>query len=270
LPPPVPSAEQVAKAARIRSILSQLYPPEKLVPPLTWKNHFELLCCVVLSAQTTDKKVNEVTPALFAAAAGPGGAATPSGMAALPVDVITSHIKQLGLAPSKAVYLSTLSKQLLERHAGEVPRTFAELEALSGVGHKTAGVVLSHAFGMPAFPVDTHIHRLAVRWGLCMEPKATVVHVERDLKSVFPEDSWNAVHLQLIFFGREHCPAQRHDASKCPICSWGAVPVVEDVSPASPGPASPDGGGGEAKKPAKKKATGKRARPQDSEREIEL
>ena len=231
-PPPVPTAEQVAKAARIRGILAALYPPP-LTPPLAWKNHFELLCSVVLSAQTTDKKVNECTPALFAAAP------TPQVMAALPVPVIEGHIKQLGLAPSKAVYLSQLSAQLVERHGGVVPGTFEALEALSGVGHKTASVVLSHAFGLPTFPVDTHIHRLAVRWGLCVQPKATVVHVERDLKALFPESCWGDVHLQLIFFGREHCPATKsHDTAKCPICSWAAVPPPEEAAPAAASPAA--------------------------------
>ena len=123
----------------------------------------------------------------------------------------------------------------------QVPGTFEALEALSGVGHKTASVVLSHAFGLPTFPVDTHIHRLAVRWGLCLQPKASVVHVERDLKALFPEECWGDVHLQLIFFGREHCPAAKsHDAAKCPICSWAAVPapVEEAASPVAASPAA--------------------------------
>ena len=204
------------KAARIAAQLRSLYPPP-LAPPLNHRNTFELLCAVVLSAQSTDKKVNEITPALFAAAP------TPQAMAALPVEDIQALIKQIGLAPSKSKYLQGLSAALVERHGGEVPATFAELEALPGVGHKTASVVLAQAFGVPAFPVDTHIHRLAVRWGLSPEG-CNVVRVERDLKALFPEtSSWADLHLQIIFFGREHCAAVRHDAGTCPICSWAGV-----------------------------------------------
>jgi endonuclease-3 len=160
--------------------------------------------------------VNEITPALFAAAS------TPEAMASLPLHVLQGHIRQIGLAPSKAKYLSGLSAQLVARHGGRVPSTFAELEALPGVGHKTASVVMAQAFGASAFPVDTHIWRLSMRWGLSAQG-ASVVHVERDLKALFAEHTWATLHLQMIFFGRQHCTAQRHDAAACPICSWAAA-----------------------------------------------
>lgn len=213
---PAASPELLEKAARIQAQLSLLYPPP-LAPPLHYRNVFEFLVAVLLSAQTTDRKVNEVTPALFAAAP------TPQAMAALPVETIQGHIKQLGLSQAKAGYLSRLSQQLVERHGSEVPSSFQELEALAGVGHKTASVLMAQAFGVPAFPVDTHILRLALRWGLCTVPKASVAHVERDLKQLFPEDCWKELHLQLIFFGREHCAARGHAPGACPICSWAAV-----------------------------------------------
>ncbi len=199
-----------AKAERIAAQLAELYPS----PPIPLHHHdpFSLLCAVALSAQTTDKKVNEVTPALFAAAP------TPAAMAALGADRILPYIRQLGLAPTKARHLAALSALLVERHHGEVPANFDALEALPGVGHKTASVVMSQAFGIPAFAVDTHIHRLAARWGL--SDGHSVERSEADLKSLFPEASWNALHLQIIYFGREHCPARRHDPSLCPICSW--------------------------------------------------
>jgi endonuclease-3 len=200
------------KAARIRAILEELYPTVDV--PLAHADPFTLLVAVVLSAQTTDKKVNEVTPALFARAA------TPERMAALPVAEIHALIRQIGLAGQKAKSLQGLSRLLVERHGGQVPRTLEELEELPGVGHKTASVVLTQAFGLPAFPVDTHIHRLAARWGL--SNGKNVEQTERDLKKVFPEESWGKVHLQIIYFGREHCPALWHDLDACPICSWAA------------------------------------------------
>ncbi|MEC7273487.1 MAG: endonuclease III, partial [Candidatus Thermoplasmatota archaeon] len=175
----------------------------------------ELLIAVLMSAQTTDLKVNEVTPALFEA--GP----TPAAMAALDVEVIQSLIRYVGLAPTKAKNIKRLSEMLLEHHDGQVPATFEALEALPGVGHKTAGVVMAQAFGVPAFPIDTHIHRLAARWGL--SNGTNVERTERDLKAVFPKENWNDLHLQIIFFGREHCPARWHDLSTCPICSWAAT-----------------------------------------------
>ena len=201
------------KAERIGEILDRLYPETPI--PLDHRDPFTLLVAVVLSAQTTDKKVNEVTPALFAAAA------TPEAMAALGADRILPLIRQLGLAPSKAKALAGLSALLDERHGGEVPRSFEALEALPGVGHKTASVVMSQAFGVPAFPVDTHIHRCAARWGL--SDGSNVKRTEADLKKVFARDRWNDRHLQIIFFGREHCPALYHDLAACPICAWAAT-----------------------------------------------
>lgn len=207
------------KARRIQAILDGLYP--EIHFPLPYPDPFKLLVAVVLSAQSTDKKVNEVTPALFARAS------TPARMAALEVDEIRSLIRQIGLSPQKAKSLQGLSRLLVEKHGGRVPRTFAELEELPGVGHKTASVVLSQAFGLPAFPVDTHIFRLAARWGLA--DGTTVEKTERDLKRVFPEEAWGTVHLQIIFFGREYCPALWHDLDACPICSWAATKERKEI-----------------------------------------
>ncbi len=205
------------KARRILETLEELYPETPI--PLDHGDPFTLLVAVVLSAQTTDKKVNEVTPALFERAP------DPAAMAALPVEEIREIIRQIGLAPQKAKNLQKLSQMLVER-GGEVPQSFEELEALPGVGHKTASVVMAQAFGHPAFPVDTHIHRLAHRWGL--SDGSSVVKTERDLKSLFPEESWNKLHLQIIYFGREHCPASYHDLDACPICSWAATRKLKD------------------------------------------
>ena len=165
---------------------------------------------MLLSAQCTDKKVNEVTPALFAA--GP----TPQAMADLDEDAILQHIRQLGLARTKSRNVKKLSQILVAVHDGDVPASFDELEALPGVGHKTASVVMAQAFGVPAFPVDTHIHRLAQRWGL--STGESVQRTEQDLKSLFPEESWNRLHLQIIFYGREHCTARGCDGTVCPLC----------------------------------------------------
>jgi endonuclease-3 len=200
------------KVERIRKVLDELYPDPAI--PLHHKDPFTLLVAVVLSAQTTDASVNLVTPQLFAVAP------TPAAMAKLDVARIHDIIRTIGLAPAKSKYLSALAKILVEQHGGKVPRTFEELEALPGVGHKTASVVMAQAFGIPAFPVDTHIHRLAARWGL--SDGSSVERTERDLKSIFPESAWIRLHLQIILFGREHCPALRHDFAKCPICSWAA------------------------------------------------
>jgi len=200
------------KASRIAAQLQELYPEPPI--PLSHADPYTLLVAVMLSAQTTDVKVNQLTPALFRRA--PDAKA----MAALEVDEILTLIREIGLAPTKAKNLKRMSELLLERHGGEVPRSFEELEALPGVGHKTASVVMSQAFGVPAFPVDTHIHRLAARWGL--SNGKSVEQTERDLKALFPRESWNALHLQIIYFGREHCPARGHDLSKCPICGWAA------------------------------------------------
>jgi endonuclease III len=200
------------KAERILEILDSLYP--EVAIPLAHQDPFTLLIAVVLSAQTTDKLVNEVTPALFARAA------TPERMAGLPVEEIRGLIRKIGLTGQKAKSLQGLSQILVERHGGRVPRSFAELEALPGVGHKTASVVLNQAFGIATFPVDTHIHRLAARWGL--SSGKNVVETERDLKRLFPEEAWGRAHLEIIYFGREHCPALYHDLDACPICSWAA------------------------------------------------
>ena len=201
------------KAERIQSMLEELYPETPV--PLDHESPFQLLVAVLMSAQTTDLKVNQVTPALFKQ--GP----TPEKMAQLEVATIQSLIREVGLAPTKAKNIRRLSELLIERHQGNIPNTFEELEALPGVGHKTAGVVLAQAFNIPAFPVDTHIHRLAARWGL--SNGKNVDQTEKDLKAVFPKDAWNDLHLQIIFFGREYCPARYHDLSQCPICSWTAT-----------------------------------------------
>ena len=201
------------KAARIHTILGELYPDPPV--PLDHDDPFTLLVAVLLSAQTTDARVNMVTPALFEAAP------TPHAMAELGQEKILSFIKTCGLAPGKSRAIATLSRTLVDDYGGEVPPSFEALEALPGVGHKTASVVMAQAFDVPAFPVDTHIHRLASRWGL--SKARNVVETERDLKALFPESSWNDLHLQIIFFGREHCPALRHDLSQCPICSWAAT-----------------------------------------------
>ncbi|MEC8143245.1 MAG: endonuclease III [Candidatus Thermoplasmatota archaeon] len=201
------------KAERIQKMLEELYP--EIPVPLDHETPFQLLIAVLMSAQTTDLKVNQVTPELFKQ--GP----TPEKMASLEVAHIQSMIREVGLAPTKAKNIKRLSELLLERHDGEIPSTFEELEDLPGVGHKTAGVVLAQAFGIPAFPVDTHIHRLAARWGL--SNGRNVDQTEKDLKAVFPKNAWNDLHLQIIFFGREYCPARYHDLSQCPICSWAAT-----------------------------------------------
>jgi endonuclease-3 len=200
------------KAQRILGILEDLYPTVEI--PLDHADPFTLLVAVVLSAQATDKLVNRETPALFAAAP------TPARMAALPVEEIQRLIRRIGLSASKAKNLKRLSEILVETHGGRVPRTFAELEALPGVGHKTASVVLNQAFGIPTFAVDTHIHRLAARWGL--SGGKSVERTEHDLKGVFPRESWGRIHLQIIYFGREYCPALYHGLGACPICSWAA------------------------------------------------
>ncbi len=202
------------KAQRIGRILDQVYPEVRV--PLDHVDPYTLLVAVLLSAQTTDRKVNQVTPHLFARAS------TPEAMAALEVEEILQVIRTLGLAPQKARNLRELSRRLVQDFQGRVPASFEALESLPGVGHKTASVVMAQAFGVPAFPVDTHIHRLAARWGL--SSGRNVQTTERDLKEAFPRQEWNRRHLQIIYFGREHCPALRHDPAGCPICSWAASP----------------------------------------------
>jgi len=204
--------KRAEKAERIQKILDELLPD--LEVPLEHQDPYTLLVAVLLSAQCTDAKVNQITPRLFARAS------TPEEMAGLPVPEIRRIIKPCGLSPQKSRAISQLSKLLIERHGGRVPRSFEELEALPGVGHKTASVLMLQAFGEPAFPVDTHIHRLAARWGL--SSGRSVEQTERDLKKLFPKESWGRVHLQLIVFGRRFCPARGHDLARCPICCWAA------------------------------------------------
>ncbi|MCC9644491.1 endonuclease III [Rhodopirellula sp. JC740] len=196
------------RATVILQRLNTLYPDPPI--PLDHTDEFTLLVAVLLSAQCTDKKVNEVTPELFRVAG------TPQAMRALGEEGILEIIRPLGLSKQKAKSLAKLSGMLIDQHDGQVPNTFESLEALPGVGHKTASVVMSQAFGFPAFPVDTHIHRLAQRWGL--SSGKNVVQTEKDLKKLFPESSWNKLHLQIIFYGREHCTARGCDGRVCDLC----------------------------------------------------
>ena len=205
--------KRAEKAEKIQQTLDRLYPRPAV--PLGHHDPYTLLVAVVLSAQTTDARVNIVTPALF------GRASTPAQMAALTVPEILAYIRTCGLSPSKAANIHRLSQMLVEQHGGEVPRSFAALEALPGVGHKTASVVMCEAFGVPAFPVDTHIHRLAYRWGLSDGSK--VERTEHDLKAAWDRSAWPRLHLQIIYFGREYCPALRHTWERCPICAWAGV-----------------------------------------------
>ena len=201
------------RAHKIGEQLDALYPDPPI--PLDHRDPFTLLVAVMLSAQTTDKKVNEVTPALFEIAP------TPEAMARTDVDTLQRCIRQIGLAPTKAKNLRGMATLLVERHAGVVPRSLPGLEALPGVGHKTASVVMAQAFGEPAFPVDTHIHRLAARWRL--SSGKNVARTEADLQAVFDRETWNRRHLQMIYFGRQHCPARGHEPARCPICCWAAT-----------------------------------------------
>ena len=196
------------RAAYVLQRLQELYPETPI--PLDHGDPFTLLVAVLLSAQCTDERVNQVTPALFALAD------NPADMARLEVEQIQAIIRPCGLSPQKARAIKRLSEILLEEHGGEVPADMAALERLPGVGHKTASVVMSQAFGVPAFPVDTHIHRLAQRWGL--SSGKNVVQTEKDLKRLFPEEHWNRLHLQIIYYGREHCTARGCDGRSCEIC----------------------------------------------------
>ncbi len=210
-----PAVKREEKARRIQLQLDELYP--ELVAPLRHEDPYTLLIAVLLSAQCTDVRVNQVTPKLFARAS------TPRGMLKLSVDEIREIIRPCGLSPSKSKAIAELSGVLVDDYGGQVPKTFEALEALRGVGHKTASVVMVQAFGIPALPVDTHIHRLAARWGLSQGKN--VEHTERDLKKLFARETWGRVHLQFIYFGREYCPARGHDLTACPICSWAASKV---------------------------------------------
>lgn len=196
------------RAQHVAKRLAELYPDPPI--PLHHRDPFTLLVSVLLSAQCTDVRVNLVTPALFALAA------TPRDMMNVPVESIREIIKPCGLSPRKSAAIRDLSRILTEQHGGEVPRDFTALEALPGVGHKTASVVMSQAFGVPAFPVDTHIHRLAQRWGLTSGKDVT--RTEADLKQLFPPDSWNKLHLRIIYYGREHCTARGCDGTVCMLC----------------------------------------------------
>ena len=207
------------KAKRIGATLDDLYPDPPI--PLDHEDAYTLLLAVVLSAQTTDERVNKVTPDLFDLAD------NPYDMAQVPVDAIEGAIETCGLAPTKAERISKLSKMLVEEFDGEVPSVQTRLQELPGVGRKTAQVVLAQWFGEPSFPVDTHIHRLAERWGL--SDGSNVRQTERDLKSLFPEETWNRRHLQIIYFGREYCPARNHEPAECPICEW-AMDESEDAA----------------------------------------
>jgi endonuclease-3 len=197
------------KAKIIGKILAKLYPEPPI--PLKHQDHYTLLIAVLLSAQCTDARVNIITPKLFAKAK------TPYEMVQLSVDEIEEIIRPCGLAPSKSKAIWGLSEILIKKHKGKVPNTFEALEELPGVGHKTASVVMSQAFKKPAFPVDTHIHRCAKRWGL--SSGKSVKQTEKDLKTLFPEKEWNQLHLRIIYFAREYCPARNHNPEVCPICS---------------------------------------------------
>jgi endonuclease-3 len=197
------------RAAHILTRLEELYPETPI--PLDHKDPYTLLIAVLLSAQCTDERVNKITPALFKRAD------TPQKMSAVPVEEIREIIKPCGLSPRKSVAISELSKILVGKYGGSVPEDIEALEELPGVGHKTASVVMSQAFGVPAFPVDTHIHRLAQRWK--MTNGKNVVQTEKDLKRVFPRELWNKLHLQIIFYGREYCTARGCDGTVCPICT---------------------------------------------------
>jgi endonuclease-3 len=203
-----PFATRASRAAYIDRRLAELYPETPI--PLQHGDAFTLLVAVVLSAQCTDARVNKITPVLWARAR------TPEAMSQVPVAEIEAIIRPCGLAPQKARAIVGLSRLLVERHGGQVPRSFAELEALPGVGHKSASVIVAQVFGEPAFPVDTHIHRLAQRWRLTNG--RSVEQTERDLKRLFPRDHWIQLHLRMIYFGRQHCTARGCDGTVCEIC----------------------------------------------------
>jgi len=198
-----------SRARTVQEILDQLFPDPAI--PLNHQGPYTFLIAVLLSAQCTDLRVNQVTPHLFAEAS------TPSEMVELGGERIIEIIRPCGLAPTKGRAIAELSQILLDKHGGEVPASFEELEALPGVGHKTASVIMSQAFDQPAFPVDTHIHRCAKRWGLS-EGK-NVRQTEEDLKRLYPPETWNKLHLQIIYYARKYCPARGHRVEECPICS---------------------------------------------------
>jgi endonuclease-3 len=208
------------KAQGIMAFLDRLYPNPPI--PLYHTNPYTLCIAVLLSAHTTDKSVNAATPALF------GLADNPQDMVKLGPEKIRALIQKVGLSNTKSRNVWNLSRILLEQRGGELPRSLEELEELPGVGHKTASVVMCQAFGVPAFPVDTHIHRLAQRWGL--SDGRTVEKTEADLKAVFPREKWTKLHLQIIYYGREYCPARNHDLAKCPLCERFGTALVKKES----------------------------------------
>ena len=201
--------KKIDRAAYVVERLDEIYPENPV--PLNHKSKFELLIAVLLSAQCTDERVNQVTPQLFSLAD------NPLDMSKLQTEKIYEIIRPCGLAPQKSANISKLSDMIIEKHQGKVPSNFEDLEQLPGVGHKTASVVMSQGFGFPAFPVDTHIHRLAQRWGLTSGKNVT--QTEKDLKKLFPEEKWNKLHLQIIFYGRSHCTARGCDGTVCEICT---------------------------------------------------
>ena len=211
------------KAGIIRACLDRLYPDPPI--PLDHTNAFTMCIAVLLSAQATDKSVNLATPALFSVAD------NPADMVKLTPEKIQSYISRIGLSKTKSRNVWNLSRILLEKHGGRLPKTMEELEALPGVGHKTASVVMSQVYGQPAFAVDTHIHRLAQRWGL--SNGKSVEQTEKDLKAVFPRESWSKVHLQMIYYGREFCPARNHDLARCELCDQVGTPAIRKAGQAT-------------------------------------
>lgn len=197
------------RAAHVQKVLKRLYPKPPI--PLDHKDPYTMLIAVLLSAQCTDERVNQVTPALFKRAD------TPKKMIKLSPEIIREYIKPCGLSPRKSKAIYELSHTLIEKYDGQVPQSFEALEELPGVGHKTASVVMSQSFGVPAFPVDTHIHRLAQRWKLTNGKN--VEQTEKDLKKLFDDSTWNDLHLQIIYYGREHCPARKCFGLECQICT---------------------------------------------------
>jgi endonuclease-3 len=217
--PVTPPFDRKARAARIMEILDGIYPVVEI--PLDHGDPFQLLVATILSAQCTDARVNLVTPKLF------GRAPDAPAMSRMQARQIMPYIRTCGLAPSKANALAKMSRILVAKHGGKVPKDLDALEDLPGVGHKTASVVMAQAFQEPAFPVDTHIHRLAGRWQLSRA--RTVEEVERDLKAVFPRERWSTLHLQIIYFGRQYCTARQHEPAGCPICSWAMSKARADA-----------------------------------------
>lgn len=214
------SLTKAEKVARIDELLGQFYPNPPI--PLNHKDPYTLLIAVLLSAQCTDARVNTVTPKLFAMAD------NPKDMSLRSVDDIRDIIRPCGLSPRKSQSILVLSQMIMEQHDGQVPDNFEDLEKLPGVGHKTASVVMAQAFGHPTVPVDTHIHRLMHRWGL--SSGKNVEQTEKDFKRLFAMERWNALHLQIIYFGREHCPARQHQIEQCPICSWAMPKKLKALS----------------------------------------